>query len=284
MKVGLVLEGGGMRGMFTAGALDVLMDNNIMVDGIVGVSAGALFGANFFSGQKGRVIRYSKKYAKDKRYISIRNLILTGNAVSKRFAYYKVQKEYDPFDNETFKKVNKPFWAVATNVKTGKPEYLEIKDAFEDIEKLRATSALPLSSRIIKVDGCKYMDGAFSDALPINFMKKKGFDKLIIILTQPIKYRKKQMAPKKLKMVRFKYHRYKNFLKAIDSWPKRYNKTVEKIIDMENKKEIFVIRPHKKIWTQLIERDTDKLQSFYDMGVQDTNKIINDLKKYLDIL
>ena len=284
MKVGLVLEGGGMRGMFTAGVLDVLMENNIMVDGIVGVSAGALFGANLYSHQKGRVIRYSKRYAKDKRYISIRNLILTGNAVSKRFAYYKVQKEYDPFDNETFKKTSKPFWAVATNVKTGKPEYLEITDAFKDIEKLRATSALPLSSRIIKVDDKKYMDGAFSDAIPIDFIKTKGFDKLILILTRPITYRKEQMSPKRYKMVHFKYRHYKNFLKAIDSWPKRYNQTVEKIIDMENKKEIFVIRPHKKIWTQLIERDPEKLQSFYDMGVQDTIKVINDLKKYLDII
>ena len=281
MKVGMVLEGGGMRGMFTAGVLDVLLDNNINVDGIIGVSAGALFGPNFFSLQKGRVIRYSKKYATDKRYISILNLILTGNAVSKRFAYYKVQRKLDPFDNETLKKTGKPFWAVATDVKTGKPKYFEITDIDKDMEKLRATSALPLSSRMIKESGSKYLDGAFSDPLPLKFMEDAGFDKIIVVLTQPIKYRKKQFDDKKLKMIRFAYRHYPNFLKAVDDWPKNYNDTVERIIDLENKKEIFVIRPHKKIWVNLIERDENKLQSIYDMGVSDTLKVINDLKQYL---
>ena len=282
MKVGLVLEGGGMRCMFTAGALDVLMDHNVQADAIVGVSAGALFGPNLYSGQKGRILRYSKRFAGDKRYISIRNLILTGNAVSKNFAYYKVQMKLDPFDNQKFMNCHKPFWAVTTNINTGKPDYLEIKDVYADMEKLRATSALPLSSRIIKVDGNEYMDGAFSDALPINFMQEKGYDKIIVILTQPIKYRKKQFDDKKMRMIKFKYRKYPKFLGAIDTWPARYNQTVEKIIDLENKKEIFVIRPHKKIWTQLIERDTDKLQAIYDLGVQDTIKVIEALKSYLN--
>ena len=168
MKVGLVLEGGAMRGMFTAGVLDVFMDEKINIDGIIGVSAGALFGPNYFSNQKGRVIRYSKRFANDKRYMSIFNLVFTGNAISKKFAYYKVTKELDPFDNEMFKKTNKPVWAVATNVETGNPEYLEIKDVLNDMEKLRATSAVPLSSRIIKIDNKKYLDGIMSDSIQIS--------------------------------------------------------------------------------------------------------------------
>ena len=118
----MVLEGGAMRGMFTAGVLDVLMDNKINIDGIIGVSAGALFGANYFSNQKGRAIRYNKKYCGDKRYISINSLIKTGNIVNKKFTYYKMTKELDPFDNETFIKNDKEFYAVTTNIKTGKPK------------------------------------------------------------------------------------------------------------------------------------------------------------------
>ncbi len=282
MKVGLVLEGGGMRGLFTAGALDVLMDYNIQVDGIVGVSAGALFGANYYTEQRGRVLRYSKKYAKDKRYISIRNLVLTGNAVSKRFAFYKVQQKLDPFDNEKFISVNKPYWVVATNVDTGKPMYFEITNPFEEMDKLRATSAVPLSSRIIKIDNNKYLDGGLSDAIPVDFMRSKDFDKIIVVLTQPKKYRKKQVAEKKYKMMKRKYRRYPKLLEALDNWPINYNKEVERVIDLENKKEIFVIRPHKKFYASLIERDVNKLQEIYDMGVDDTLKVIDKLTAYLN--
>ena len=281
MKVGMVLEGGAMRGMFTAGVLDVMLENNIEVDGIIGVSAGALFGPNYFSKQKGRVIRYSKKYANDKRYISMRNLILTGNAVSKRFAYYKVQTKLDKFDNDTFIQTNKPFWAVATNVKTGKPEYFEITDTNKDMEKLRASAAIPLSSRMVKIDGKKYLDGGVSDGIPLEKMMELGFDKIIVVLTQPYKYRKKQMANKKLRMIKIRYHRYPNFLKTVDNWPRKYNETLERIIDLENKKEIFVIRPSKKIWVDLMERDANHLQEIYDLGISECQKQIDKLKKYL---
>ena len=145
----LVLEGGAFRGLFTAGVLDVLLDNNIEVDEIVGVSAGALFGVNYFSKQKGRAIRYNKKYINDKRYMSIKSLILTGNYINKNFAFYKVTKELDIFDNEQFKKTNKPFYAVVTNIQTGKPEYKKIKSPIDDLEILRASSAVPVVSRII---------------------------------------------------------------------------------------------------------------------------------------
>lgn len=282
MKVGLVLEGGAMRGMFTAGVLDVMLENNIEIDGIIGVSAGALFGPNYFSKQKGRVIRYSKRFAKDKRYISMLNLLLTGNAVSKHFAYYKVQRKLDKFDNETFMKTGKPFWAVATNVKTGGPEYFEITDPNKDMEKLRASSAIPLSSKMVKVNGKKYLDGGVSDGIPLEKMQELGFDKIIVVLTQPYKYRKKQMAAKKLRMINIRYHRYPQLINTITNWYLNYNKTLEKIIDLEKKKEIFVIRPSKKIWVPLIERDANHLQEIYDLGISEGQKVLNDLKKYLE--
>lgn len=280
-KVGLVLEGGAMRGMFTAGVLDTLMDNNIKVDGIVGVSAGALFGPNYFSKQKGRVIRYNKRFCKDRRYMSLLNFILTGNVISKKFAFYDVTTKYDIFDNDTFIKNNTGYYVTATNVATGKPEYFEMKDILDDMEKLRATSAIPLVSKMVIIDEKKYLDGGVSDSIPIGKCKKLGYNKIVVVLTRPLKYRKEALSDKKVKLISMRYRKYPNLVKAMKNRHIDYNKTIEKIIAMENKKEIFVIRPSESINTNVIERNPDKLQEVYDLGVNDAKKIIKSLKEYL---
>lgn len=203
-KVGMVLEGGSMRGMFTAGVLDVMMENNINVDGIVGVSAGALIGVNYFSNQKGRVLRYNKKYCKDKRYISLTSLLTTGNLVNKEFTYYKVTKELDPFDNETFMNSKKDFYLAATNVETGKPEYFKIENVYEQLEEFRATSAIPLASEMIEINGKKYFDGGISDSIPIEKCIELGYSKIIVILTQPKKIYKTTNSKRKRKISKIK--------------------------------------------------------------------------------
>lgn len=280
-KIGLVLEGGAMRGMYTAGVLDTLMENKIKVDGIVGVSAGALFGVNYFSKQKGRVIRYNKKYCGDKRYMSMRSLFFTGNVINKNFAFYKITKKLDPFDNETFKKAGKIYIATATNVKTGKPEYFEIKDVFEQLEELRATSAMPFASRMIKINGEKYLDGGISDSIPIDKCKSLGFEKIIVVLTQPLEYRKKSLSKKKEDKVRKKFKKYPSLIETMMDRHQNYNDTIERIIDMESKKEIFVVRPSDKINIELMEKNPEKLQEIYDLGVQNCKAIIRDLKKFI---
>ena len=157
MKVGLVLEGGGMRALFTAGVLDALLDiKELDIDGIVGVSAGALLGVNYVSGQKERAIRYNKKYARDKRYMGFYSWITTGNAVNEEFAFYEIPFKLDVFDQEKFKQSKIDFYVVMTNVESGKPEYVLIKDVFKQMEYLRATSALPFASKIIEINGKKY--------------------------------------------------------------------------------------------------------------------------------
>ena len=276
----LVLEGGAFRGLFTAGVLDVLLDNNIEVDEIVGVSAGALFGVNYFSKQKGRAIRYNKKYINDKRYMSIRSLILTGNYINKNFAFYKVTKELDIFDNKEFKKTNKPFYAVVTNVETGKPEYIKIKSPIDDLEILRASSAVPLVSRIIKINGKKYLDGGISDSIPVYYNKDK-YDKNIVVLTQPLNYKKYPLSKQKLKLIKFKYHKYPNLINTMINRHNDYNKVIKEIKDMENKGEIFVIRPEKKLDIKLSEKNADKMQMIYDHGIEVGNNILKDLKKYI---
>ena len=186
MKIGLVLEGGGMRGLFSAGVLDALLElKELSVNGIVGVSSGALFGVNYVSKQKERAVRYNKKYADDKRYMGLYSWITTGNAVNKDFAFYELPCKLDVFDNETFKKAKTDFYVVMTNVESGKPEYVLIEDAFAQMEYLRATSALPFASKIIEINGKKYLDGGISDSIPIDFCESLGYDKIIAVLTRP---------------------------------------------------------------------------------------------------
>lgn len=278
MSIGLVLEGGAMRGMYTAGVLDVFLDNQIEVDGIVGVSAGVLFGVNYLSKQRGRAIRYNKRFAKDKRYMGISSFIKTGNIINKEFAFYDVPYNLDIFDQETYGKSDTDFYATITNIETGKPEYVKIKNVFEQMEVLRATSAMPFVSKIVEVDNKKYLDGGISDSIPVDKCKELGYDKIIVILTRPIEYRKKKANERLTKM---KYSKYPNLVKTIINRYQNYNDTVEKIIDLENKKEIFVIRPSESISIKRIERDENKLQEMYDLGIKDCKNKLEDLKKYL---
>jgi len=201
MKVCFVLEGGALRGLYTAGVLDYLMDKKLEIDSIIGVSAGALFGINYFSNQKERVLRYNLKYCNDKRYMSVRSLIFTGNLVNKKFAYYKITKKLDPFDYIKFEKNKKDFYLVATNLDTGLAEYIKINKPIEELEYLRATSAMPFYSRIIKINNKKYLDGAVADSIPIIKAKELGYDKIVVVLTQPGGYLKNELNEKDRKKI-----------------------------------------------------------------------------------
>lgn len=281
MKVGLVLEGGAMRGLYTAGVLDVFLDNkDIKIDTIIGVSAGALFGVNYKSRQKGRVLRYNLKYAKDERYMGFKSLVKTGDIVNREFCYDELPNKLDIFDNETYKKSPEEFYAVVTNLDTGKPEYIKIEDAQKDIEYLRASGSMPYVSKIVQIDGKKYLDGGTSDSIPVDEMMKMGVDKVIVVLTRPIEYRKKKSSPR---VSKWYYKRYPNYIDTLNNRYKMYNSEVEKVISLEKDKKIFVIRPSRKVEIKRIERDTEKLQEMYDLGVEDAKNSLKDLKNYLEI-
>lgn len=279
MSIGLVLEGGAMRGLYTAGVLDVFLDNNIKVDGIIGVSAGVLFGVNYVSKQKGRAIRYNKKFARDKRYMGMRSFLKTGNIINKDFAYYEIPSKLDVFDEEAFEKSYIDFWATATNIETGEAEYLKLTNVFNQMEVLRATSAMPMVSEIIELDGKKYLDGGVSDSIPVEKCKELGYDKIIVVLTRTVEYRKKKS---KSLLAKIKYKKYPKLIRTMEDRYKKYNETVEKVIDMEAKKEIFVIRPSKDLKLKRIEKDLDKLQAMYDLGISDCKRHLEDLKKYIE--
>ena len=278
MKVGLVLEGGAMRGMFTAGVLDILLDEQINIDGVVSVSAGALFGVNLLSKQRGRALRYNKQFLNDKRYISLQSWLTTGNIVNKEFAFYEVPFKIDIFDNETFKQSHTDFYATLTNVETGKAEYYLIKDPFAQMETLRATSAMPYVSKIVEVNGNKYLDGGIADSIPLKKAQALGFDKIIVVLTRPLTYRK---APSSKLMPKLIYHHYPNLARTLINRYAEYNQSVEEVIRQEQAGNIFVIRPSQDLAIKRIEKDLGKIQAMYDLGLGDAKHELKALKAYL---
>ena len=280
MKVGLVLEGGGMRALFTAGVLDALLDvKELDIDGIVGVSAGALFGANYVSGQKERAIRYNKKYARDKRYMGLHSWITTGNAVNKEFAFYEIPFKLDIFDQEKFKQSKIDFYVVMTNVENGQAEYVLIKDVFEQMEYLRATSALPFASKIIEINGKKYLDGGISDSIPIDYCQSLGYDKIILVLTRPENSYKEDKLNFLYKLV---YRKYPNLVERLINMGKDYEVVLEKIKDLENENKIFVIRPPEVLKIGRLEKNEYKIQNVYDIGLNTGIKEIDNLLNYLN--
>ena len=280
MKVGLVLEGGGMRALFTAGVLDALLDvKELDVDGIVGVSAGALFGANYVSGQKERAIRYNKKYARDKRYMGLHSWITTGNAVNKDFAFYELPFKLDVFDQEKFKESKIEFHVVMTNVENGQAEYVLIEDVFEQMEYLRATSALPFASKIIEINGKKYLDGGISDSIPIDYCQSLGYDKIILVLTRPENSYKEDKLNFLYKLV---YRKYPNLVERLINMGKDYEVVLKKIKDLENENKIFVIRPPEVLKIGRLEKNEDKIQNVYDIGLNTGIKEIDNLLNYLN--
>ena len=278
MKIGLVLEGGAMRGMFTAGVLDVFLAENVQVDGMVTVSAGALFGVNLPSKQAGRVLHYNLKYLNDKRYMGLRSLLTTGNIVNRDFAFYELPFQLDVFDQKAFAQSGIDFWVTLTNVETGEPEYVKITDAFAQMETLRATSAMPMVSKMVEVNGQKYLDGGIADSIPLVKAQALGYDKIIVVLTRPLDYRKTPSSTALFNLL------YRKFPKLCARWANRYaeyNQAVERVIELEKQGKIFVIRPSLDLQISRLEKDPSKVQAMYDLGVAEGRSALAALRTYL---
>lgn len=281
MKTGLVLEGGAMRGMYTAGVLDVFMENNINFDKIAGVSAGAIFGVNFLSRQNGRVIRYNMRFNKEKDYIGLLPLIREGNIVNTDYAYRKVPRELDVFDDEEYIKnaAETPFYAVVTNIKTGCAEYKRIYSVFRQMDALRASGSMPFLAKPVEINGKKYLDGAVADSIPFAFLRREGCEKLVAVLTRDINFRKKSVSPLMTKLC---YGKYKEFSKTLLNRHNSYNSQTAEIKRLEESGKAFVIRPSKPIEIGRIEKDPDKLKAVYMLGRKDAESLITDLKSFLE--
>ena len=278
MKTCLVLEGGALRGIYTAGVLDELIKDDIKIDAIIGVSMGSLVAVNYLSNQPGRAIRYNKKYCKDKRYMGIYPLLKEGNIVSKQFSYYDIPNELDKFDYNTYKKSKIKLYCTVTNVLTGKAEYIEIKDADKDIEYLRAGSSMPGVSKIVEIGNQKYLDGGIADSIPIRKAIELGYDKIIVVETRPLEYRKKNKA---INTLNFLYRKYPKFLETLQNRNFKYNEAKEEVISLEKLGRIFVIRPSRVVPIKRIEKNPKIIQEQYDLGRRDYIIRKDELFKYL---
>lgn len=280
MKKGLILEGGAMRGMFTAGVIDVMMEHNIVFDGAIGVSAGAVFGCNYKSHQIGRSLRYNTKFCQDPRYASFRSLLTTGDLYGADFCYNEIPNKLDPFDLETYRNSPMEFYVVCTDVETGKPVYQKCMtgDA-HDIMWMRASASMPLVSRIVEVDGYKLLDGGISDSIPIRQFQKLGYDRNIIILTQPLDYvkPKNQMVP----LLRVMMRKYPNLVRTMRFRHDIYNATTAYIRKLEQKGRVLVIRPEAPLGIARVEHDPKELTRVYQLGRDVAEKRLKEMQTFL---
>ena len=281
MKTGLVLEGGAMRGMFTAGVLDVLMEHGIVLDGAIGVSAGAVFGCNYKSHQIGRVIRYNTQYCNDKRYASFGNLLRTGNLYSEQFCYHDIPEKLDPLDYDAFLANPTKLYVGCSNLDTGEAEYLECTDMRkpEDVNKVRASASLPLVSNIVEVDGMKLLDGGVSDSIPIFAFRRMGYRRNIVVLTRPEGYRKG--PDKMLRLEAGRYREYPEFVKRCHMRHMYYNKTLDKLEELEKEGDTLIIRPSETIEISRLEKKPEMIEAMYELGVYDAKEKLQQVKKFL---
>ncbi len=265
MKTGLVLEGGAMRGMFTAGIMDVLMEAGVIFDGAIGVSAGAAFGVNYKSRQIGRAVRYNMRFCADKRYCGLRCLLRTGNIYSTEFAYGEVPLKHDVFDFDAYRCNPMEFHIVCTDVESGQPVYHRW-DSFDDhgFDWIRASASMPLVSKIVEIDGQKLLDGGIADSIPLRYFESIGYGRNVVILTQPDAYEKKENGL--LFLIRWKYRKYPHLVRAMEKRHELYNETLAYIAQKEKAGEILVLRPETALPVSRVERKPERLKAVYDIG------------------
>lgn len=281
-KTGLIMEGGAMRGMFTNGVIDVLMENNIQFDGAIGVSAGAVFGCNIKSHQIGRPIRYNKNFCQDKRYASLWSLLTTGDLYGAKFCYDEIPNSLDIFDYKTYQESPMDFYVTCTDVETGKPVYHNcLKGDAKDIQWMRASASMPIVSRIVEIDNYKLLDGGVADPIPVKYFESIGYNRNVVILTQPLSYRKRKN--KYLSIIRILLHKYPKMIAAIADRHIRYNKTIYDIRKAENEGELFVIRPPHALNIGNVEKDPHELERVYQIGRKIAEKHLQKLIAFLQL-
>ena len=265
MKKGLVLEGGAMRGLFTAGIIDVMMEAGVEPDGLIGVSAGAAFGCNYKSRQPGRAVRYNTRFAKDPRYSGLRSLIKTGDYFNAEFGYHIVPKEYDIFDTEAFEQNRLVFVFVCTDVMTGKAVYHQMdRVTFDELEWLRASASMPLASKVVEVGGRKLLDGGVADSIPLAYFERIGYERNVVILTQPEGYVKE---PNRLMpLMRLALRKYPKMLEAMENRHLMYNQELEYVRLAEREGRCLVIRPDEKLPIGHISHDPENMRRVYEIG------------------
>ena len=281
-SVGLVLEGGGLRGMFTNGILDVFMKNGIRFDAVVGVSAGVLFGCNYKSNQPGRALRYNLRYKDNIEYMSWKSLIKTGNYVNERFSYHLLPYMLDPFDFNEFKKNPMKFYAVCTDIERGCSVYHEIDDANGiGMRWMQASASMPVFAKPVEIDGRYYLDGGITDSIPLKFIQEKGFKKNIVILTQPADFRKKKAHVGLI--MKLLLNRYPMVAELMARRHVMYNNELDYIHSELKKGDTFLICPDEKLDIGRLSMKEDKILRVYEAGVEKAHQLLPQIKDFISI-
>jgi len=281
MRKGLVLEGGAMRGLWTAGVTDVMMEHDIWPDGLIGVSAGAAFGCNYKSRQPGRAIRYNMRFANDPRYSGWRSLLTSGNYFNAEFGYHIVPYQYDLFDTETFEQSAMQFIVVCTDVTTGKAVYHDMRKVdYDELEWLRASASMPLVSKVVCVEGRKLLDGGVADSIPLSYFEQAGYDRNVVILTQPLGYRKKHS--RLMPLMRVGLRKYPQMIKAMDHRHQMYNAELDYVAQAEQEGRCLVIRPDEALPIGHISHNPDEMHHVYELGRQVGERSIKKIKEFYE--
>lgn len=268
-----------MRGLWTAGVTDVMMEHGVEFDGLVGVSAGAAFGCNYKSRQPGRAIRYNKRFARDRRYSGVWSLLTTGNYFNAEFGYHVVPFSYDIFDQEAFNTNPMEFVVVCTDVDTGQAVYKRLDEvSYETLEWLRASASMPLASRIVSIGGRRLLDGGVSDSIPLEFFEHRGYSRNVVILTQPAGYRKPHNSL--MPLLRAWLRKHPEMVRALDVRHTMYNRQLEYVAQAEREGRCLVIRPDGPIPIGHTSHDPQLMESVYQMGRLSGMKHIDSITEF----
>lgn len=280
MATGLVLEGGGMRGLYTAGVLDVLMEHGVEFDHAVGVSAGAAFGVNLKSRQPGRAIRYNKRFCADPRYAGFGNLLRTGDLYSVDFAYREVPLRLDPFDVDALRANPMRFTAVCTDIETGEAVYRDIERGDEeDLDWIRASASVPMLARPVELDGRKLLDGGIADSIPAAWMASHGYGRNVVVLTQPAGFVKE---PNRLMpLLRVALRRYPRLVDLLANRHERYNAQLGEVAELERSGRALVIRPSESVKAPIMVKDPEVLEGVYRVGRRNGEARLDEVLSYL---
>ncbi len=278
-QAGLVLEGGGMKGIYTAGVLEFFLDKDLEFSSCYGVSAGACHLCSFLSKQKKRAYRVAVNYLDNKKYCGAFSLLTTGNLFGVDMCYDLIPNYLDPYDFEAFEKYEGKAYAVVTNIRTGEAEYMQLKDMHEDIRAIRASSSMPLVSRKVKIGDEYYLDGGIADSIPVARSIADGNEKNVVVMTKEIGYRRKPES--NLTVLKARYAKYPKVYERMKERDKQYNDTLDDLEEWEKEGKVFIIRPRKKSEVGRIEKDKSKLDGLYEEGYRDAEECYVELLEYL---
>ena len=279
--LGLVLEGGAVRGIYTAGVLDVLMENGVKADMVIGTSAGCIHGCCYVSGQAGRSIRYYRKYRHDRHFMGFYSLLTTGEIVGRKFCYEDIPLWLDPFDEEAFEASPIDFYITVTNLNTGKAEHILCDNLRLDdkMAVMRGGASMPLCSRPAEYNGQLYLDGGVADSIPYQAAGDLGCKRRLVVLTQPAGYFKQ---PASMLPFRAMYHKYPRFVAAMADRARVYNAQVCQVEQAAKSGEAFLIRPSKALHIGRMERNMDRINAQYELGRTDAEAALPALRRWLE--